>query len=38
MEPGRDGDKVVTSRTGVGRFVMTVKGCAMHGRLRAFAG
>ena len=28
MEPGRDGDKVVTSRKGVGRFVMTVKGRA----------
>src|SRR5260370_39974946 len=23
MEPGRDGDRVVTSRKGVGRFVMT---------------
>src|SRR5260370_42662786 len=30
MEPGRDGDKVVTSRKGVGRFVMTVKGPASH--------
>jgi glutamate carboxypeptidase len=30
MEPGRDGDKVVTSRKGVGRFVMTVKGRASH--------
>ena len=28
MEPGRDGDKVVTSRKGVGRFVITVKGRA----------
>ena len=26
MEPGRDGDKVVTSRKGVGRFALTVKG------------
>jgi len=34
MEPGRYGDKVVTSRKGVGRFVMTVKGRAMHGRDR----
>jgi len=30
MEPGRDGDRVVTSRKGVGRFVMTVKGRASH--------
>ena len=28
MEPGRDGDRVVTARKGVGRFVMTVKGRA----------
>src|SRR5471030_2939854 len=30
MEPGRDGDRVVTSRKGVGRFIMTVKGRASH--------
>jgi glutamate carboxypeptidase len=30
MEPGRDGDRVVTARKGVGRFVMTVKGRAAH--------
>jgi glutamate carboxypeptidase len=30
MEPGRDGDRVVTARKGVGRFVMTVKGKAAH--------
>lgn len=30
MEPGRDGDRVVTSRKGVGRFVLTVKGKAAH--------
>ncbi|MBM3645573.1 MAG: M20 family metallopeptidase [Alphaproteobacteria bacterium] len=30
MEPGRDGDRVVTSRKGVGRFVMTVTGRASH--------
>ena len=34
MEPGRDGDKVVTSRKGVGRFVMTVKGRASHSGVR----
>ncbi len=34
MEPGRDGDKVVTSRKGVGRFVMTVKGRASHAGVR----
>ena len=28
MEPGRDGDRVVTSRKGVGRFSLTVKGTA----------
>ena len=26
MEPGRDGDRVVTSRKGVGRFTLKVKG------------
>ncbi len=30
MEPGRDGDRVVTARKGVGRFVMTIKGQAAH--------
>jgi glutamate carboxypeptidase len=30
MEPGRDGDRVVTARKGVGRFVVTVKGKAAH--------
>lgn len=30
MEPGREGDKVVTARKGVGRFVVTVKGAASH--------
>jgi glutamate carboxypeptidase len=30
MEPGRDGDRVVTARKGVGRFVLTVKGKAAH--------
>jgi glutamate carboxypeptidase len=34
MEPGRDGDKVVTSRKGVGRFVVTVKGRASHAGVR----
>jgi glutamate carboxypeptidase len=34
MEPGRDGDKVVTSRKGVGRFVMTVTGKASHAGVR----
>lgn len=34
MEPGRDGDKVVTARKGVGRFVMTVKGRAAHAGVR----
>jgi glutamate carboxypeptidase len=34
MEPGRDGDRVVTSRKGVGRFVMTVKGRASHAGVR----
>ncbi len=34
MEPGRDGDKVVTSRKGVGRFVMTVRGRASHSGVR----
>jgi glutamate carboxypeptidase len=34
MEPGRDGDEVVTSRKGVGRFVMTVKGRASHAGVR----
>ena len=34
MEPGRDGDKVVTSRKGVGRFVLTVKGRASHAGVR----
>ena len=30
MEPGRDGDRVVTARKGVGRFIVTVKGRAAH--------
>ena len=34
MEPGRDGDKVVTSRKGVGRFTLTVKGRAAHSGVR----
>ena len=34
MEPGRDGDRVVTSRKGVGRFVMTIKGRASHAGVR----
>ncbi len=34
MEPGRDGDKVVTSRKGVGRFTLTVKGTASHAGVR----
>ena len=34
MEPGRDGDKVVTSRKGVGRFTLTVKGRAAHAGVR----
>src|SRR5260370_982416 len=34
MEPGRDGDRVVTSRKGVGRFVMTGKGRASHAGVR----
>lgn len=34
MEPGRDGDKVVTSRKGVGRFTLTVKGSASHAGVR----
>ena len=34
MEPGRDGDRVVTSRKGVGRFVITVKGRASHAGVR----
>jgi hypothetical protein len=34
MEPDRDGDKVVTSRKGVGRFVMTVRGRASHAGVR----
>lgn len=34
MEPGRDGDRVVTSRKGVGRFVVTVKGRAAHAGMR----
>jgi glutamate carboxypeptidase len=34
MEPGRDGDKVVTSRKGVGRFTLTVKGRASHAGVR----
>ncbi len=34
MEPGRDGDRVVTSRKGVGRFTMTVKGSASHAGVR----
>jgi glutamate carboxypeptidase len=34
MEPGRDGDRVVTSRKGVGRFTLTVKGTASHAGVR----
>jgi glutamate carboxypeptidase len=34
MEPGRDGDRVVTSRKGVGRFSLTVKGTASHAGVR----
>ncbi len=34
MEPGRDGDRVVTSRKGVGRFTLTVKGIASHAGVR----
>jgi glutamate carboxypeptidase len=34
MEPGRDGDRVVTSRKGVGRFVLTVEGRASHAGVR----
>jgi glutamate carboxypeptidase len=34
MEPGRDGDRVVTSRKGVGRFSLTVKGTASHAGAR----
>jgi glutamate carboxypeptidase len=34
MEPGRDGDRVVTSRKGVGRFVLSVKGRASHAGVR----
>ncbi|CAN5721590.1 M20 family metallopeptidase [soil metagenome] len=34
MEPGRDGDKVVTSRKGVGRFTLAVKGAASHAGVR----
>jgi glutamate carboxypeptidase len=34
MEPGRDGDRVVTSRKGVGRFVLRVKGRASHAGVR----
>ena len=34
MEPGRDGDRVVTSRKGVGRFTLTVKGSASHAGVR----
>jgi glutamate carboxypeptidase len=34
MEPGRDGDRVVTARKGVGRFVITVKGTASHAGVR----
>lgn len=34
MEPGRDGDRVVTSRKGVGRFALTVKGTASHAGVR----
>jgi len=34
MEPGRDGDKVVTSRKGVGRFTLTVRGAASHAGVR----
>ncbi|MBS0527353.1 MAG: M20 family metallopeptidase [Proteobacteria bacterium] len=34
MEPGRDGDRVVTSRKGVGRFTLRVKGVASHAGVR----
>src|SRR6201991_2591925 len=34
MDPGRDGDRVVTSRKGVGRFVVTTKGRASHAGVR----
>ena len=34
MEPGRDGDRVVTSRKGVGRFTLTVQGRASHSGVR----
>jgi glutamate carboxypeptidase len=34
MEPGRDGDRVVTARKGVGRFTLTVKGTASHAGVR----
>lgn len=34
MEPGRDGDKVVTSRKGVGRFTLKVRGRAAHAGVR----
>ncbi len=34
MEPGRDGDRVVTSRKGVGRFTLKVKGAASHAGVR----
>ena len=34
MEPGRDGDRVVTSRKGVGRFTLSVKGAASHAGVR----
>lgn len=34
MEPGRDGDRVVTSRKGVGRFTLTVRGRASHSGVR----
>jgi glutamate carboxypeptidase len=33
-EPARDGGKVVTSRKGVGRFTLTVKGAASHAGVR----
>ncbi|MBM3648076.1 MAG: M20 family metallopeptidase [Alphaproteobacteria bacterium] len=34
MEPGRDGDRVVTARKGVGRFTITVTGRASHAGMR----
>jgi glutamate carboxypeptidase len=34
MEPARDGGKIVTSRKGVGRFVMTITGRAAHSGVR----